>query len=110
MSDITYEFRPRPRKDPLEVCYDAGWRNPEDLGFVLSGFEEEPEFTDLRSPARARARIRSGEIGSYVANIGVVVDAEQVSTDPCKCSPVMSNWMFLPRINTASLTRIEPES
>lgn len=102
-----YEFRPRPRKDPIELCEAAGWVGTEVLGKITVFHDADPEFADLRSPARARARTRNGEIGSYVAHVGVVIDAEQLSEKACVCSPGLMNWMFLPVENTAHLTEIQ---
>ncbi len=107
MPQKKFEFRPRPGKDTLDECYAAGWKNPEDMGLVLSGVDNDPNFADERSPARARARARLGDFGSYVTTIGVVVDAEKISPVACPCSSEMMNWLFLPVGHSAKISVIE---
>jgi hypothetical protein len=94
-------------KDELQACYAAGWRNPEDLGVDLSPHDSDPDFMAEHTALHARSQTRIGDIGSYVAGIGVVVDAERVSSEACKCSPGNMNWLFLPIKHSAKLTRAE---
>jgi len=96
-----FEFRPRPTRDDLSACIRAGWSYYGDKPDSLEHYNRIRGMQDSeRSAVRARERIHTEGLASYVLGVGIVFDVSYDSS---------GNLMFLTDTSNVQRLLVEPE-